>query len=560
MADDHSIEERRAAAEAERAKYVEAVLNSTARRKIVVAGPGTGKTYLFKQILKTKRKALTLSFINSLVEDLMLDLCGMSDVRTLHSYAHQTLQDTSAKPRMFGTLSYVIAKDALILLGEKIKFEDIFHLRDDNNSRLDFYHRWRKYYGYYGYNDIVYALVKFWEAKPDRILGYDQVLVDEFQDFSKLEVSLIELLAQKSPILLAGDDDQALYGFKQASVEYIRERFHESNTTYESFVLPHCSRCTRVIVDATNDIVQAAEAAGKLPGRISKQYLYFDEKRKDQESADNPYIVYKQEFDKAIPYFIDKQIQEIAKSARDKFGVLVIAPYRKQVARIVAGLTKKGFEHVEASRKQESDETALMLDGLKLLSDDPNSNLGWRLVCESLLNDEQFSALMNSIKLDEGTRVVDLVDADTRGKVEALLKIVEKIRDEKKPSREEIDQLCEYTDFRPHDLANEKLQQRFPKQVTRKVVGRNIPVRVTTTRGSKGLAEQYVFITHCDDQYLVAADDKTDVSADDICLFLVAMTRARRRVVLISTQHEEPTFVKWIRKERIHRLKSAYER
>jgi superfamily II DNA or RNA helicase len=77
-------QKRRAEAKAERQRHVEAVLRSTSARKVVVAGPGTGKTYLFKRLLAGKAKTLTLTFVNALVEDLSLELCGISDVRTLH--------------------------------------------------------------------------------------------------------------------------------------------------------------------------------------------------------------------------------------------------------------------------------------------------------------------------------------------------------------------------------------------------------------------------------------------------------------------------------------------
>jgi hypothetical protein len=312
-----------------------------------------------------------------------------------------------------------------------------------------------------------------------------------------------------------------------------------------------------VIVDATNDIVQAASSSGRLPGRIPKQYLYFDDEKKDQESAENPTIVYAKEYERAIPYFISQQIQSIAKSARDKFGVLIISPYHSKASAIVTGLRKKGFENVEAT--QTPDEPTLMMDGLKLLLDDDESNLGWRLVCEALFDEERLGDLLRTVKIEEGKRFVDAVDNETQRRVQALLRIAAKIKDETMPAPEEIDQLCEYTDVAPYDLANERLQRKIPKQISRKLVGRKLPIRVTTTEGSKGLAEQYVFITHCDDRYLIKAEDKTNVSDNDICKFLVALTRARRRVILISTQPGDPTFVKWIRSDRIQRLKSSFE-
>ena len=73
-------------------KHVDAILHSNSIKKVVVAGPGTGKTYLFSKILQDKEKTLTLTFINSLVEDLSLELCGISEVKTLHGFARSILK------------------------------------------------------------------------------------------------------------------------------------------------------------------------------------------------------------------------------------------------------------------------------------------------------------------------------------------------------------------------------------------------------------------------------------------------------------------------------------
>ena len=36
-------------------KHTDAIVKSTARKKVVVAGPGTGKTFLFKKIIEGKK-------------------------------------------------------------------------------------------------------------------------------------------------------------------------------------------------------------------------------------------------------------------------------------------------------------------------------------------------------------------------------------------------------------------------------------------------------------------------------------------------------------------------
>ena len=53
---------------------VQRILRSDSRRKLIVAGPGTGKTTLFKKLLESspgdKKSRLVLTFITNLRDDL----------------------------------------------------------------------------------------------------------------------------------------------------------------------------------------------------------------------------------------------------------------------------------------------------------------------------------------------------------------------------------------------------------------------------------------------------------------------------------------------------------
>ena len=83
---------------------------------------------------------------------------------------------------------------------------------------------------------------------------------------------------------------------------------------------------------------------------------------------------------------------------------------------------------------------------------------------------------------------------------------------------------------------------------------RKIPIRTSTIQGSKGLAGDYVFITHFDDQYYLDKDKNGELVISDqcICKLLVAITRARKKVFLISSDPtKQPTFLKWISDERL---------
>ena len=67
------------------------------------------------------------------------------------------------------------------------------------------------------------ALALFERAGPsDRIPGlWDEVIVDEFQDINRLDFALVLRLAARSDLVVTGDDDQAIYGFRGCSAEFI---------------------------------------------------------------------------------------------------------------------------------------------------------------------------------------------------------------------------------------------------------------------------------------------------------------------------------------------------
>jgi DNA helicase-2/ATP-dependent DNA helicase PcrA len=56
----------------------------------------------------------------------------------------------------------------------------------------------------------------------ERIPGlWDEVIVDEFQDINRLDFALVRRLADRSDLVVTGDDDQAIYGFRGCSSEFI---------------------------------------------------------------------------------------------------------------------------------------------------------------------------------------------------------------------------------------------------------------------------------------------------------------------------------------------------
>ena len=555
-----------AAAEQKRKEHVDAVVNSSSNKKIVVAGPGTGKTYLFEQILKGKSNTLTLTFVNALLEDLSLEFCGRSEVRTLHSFALEIMNEAKKEDiTIFPRLTEIISKDARFLLKEEIDFEHVFHNKTAEQKHIDFYKARKDYYGgYYGFSDIIFAAVRFLEDHKNKIPKFEQVLVDEFQDFNKSEVALIDLLAEKSPILIVGDDDQALYGFKSASPEHIRQRYTDSGSGYDPFSLPYCSRSTRVVVDAANDIIKAAAKNGHLRNRVNKPFKYFDDPDKDKVSDANQQIPYKQLQASQIPYHIQKDLEKIARERRKVFTALVICPFNVQCNTVVDALKKKGFVNVNFKEKEDKKELTL-LDGLELLLKRKNCNLGWRIIAEKLLNDKEFETVLEQTIEGKAVLISELIKTDLRKQVGQILKTLRAVRDGTLTEDEpELVELLKTININAYGMARDRLKDELkpyapsaPKVSFCEPEVKNISITVTTILSSKGLDADYVFITYFDDQYFIRDKDKSKITDQEICNFLVALTRAKSKVFLFSSNvQKKPVFLTWIDKNRIKEIKT----
>lgn len=108
------------------------------------------------------------------------------------------------------------------------------------------------------------------DAQRDRLLaGFRWILVDEYQDIGPGQYALISALAGRRRgdedgrlnLFAVGDDDQSIYAFNGASVEFIR-RF-ESDYKARPQLLVENYRSTRHIVDAANRVMAQASSRMK---------------------------------------------------------------------------------------------------------------------------------------------------------------------------------------------------------------------------------------------------------------------------------------------------------
>lgn len=557
---------------ARRAEATRAVVASEASKKLIVAGPGTGKTFTFRAALEAcGERGLALTFIRNLVVDLQADLHDVADVFTFHGFCHHHMRRNSTDGLERGWHYYpllleLLARD-LALIGRpwtKRDLEHALHTLDHSGAHIEEVMRLGDYYNAVSHTDVVYRVLQHFSQYPDDLPAAPLIVVDEYQDFSEMETELIHLLATQSDVLIAGDDDQALYGFKGADPVFIRAL--ANGGAFERFTLPYCSRCTDVIVKAVADVLKRATASGNLQGRLEKEFAcYTPDKAADSEKY--PQIVHAtcSVQNKKAPYigrYIVEQIEriphtDVSESAAKRYPtVLVIGP--QPFLGAAFDTIREAFPQTEF-RKAEPDDVEI-LAGYRMIAADERSRLGWRIVIEC----DPFPAsegVIREVSRDEA-ELFELLPPEYRDRHLAAVGLVQQVLE-----RAELD----YDDWAALEAALDLsrpliVEALLGTDVTDPVdkanrtepaggdgtVDEGVPTIVCTSlTGSKGLSAAHVFIVGFNDGHFPR--NPRAITDTEICKFLVGLSRTRKSCHLVSTRHygtawlKPSAFATWIR-------------
>ncbi len=524
----------------ERAKCTESIISSKANKIIIVAGPGTGKTYTFSEFLKVRGgKNLAITFINNLANDLKIKLSGLAESHTFHSFCKSLLHKLPIKgitndPSIYPNLDDLIKSDAIFLGYSYSGFQNKFRTLQVNNEATSFFIDRSNYYNTVSFDDYVYRVYSHLQENPESIPTFNNIVIDEYQDFHSLEVKFIDLLATQSNVLIVGDDDQALYEeIRNSSPRFIREKAGDDN--FSKFELPYCSRCTQVVVDAVNDVVKFYTSKGALQERIDKEFKCFlpdkeTDSNKFPKIADVNCTIQKKD-NQYISRYIETEINRIEQpdfeEAKEEgyYPILIIGPkhYLKQVA---SYFEERDSYKVDYSERIPSN---MLLDGYNFLMYDNDSNIGWRLVIE----------IDNSIKIQDiirntqenGTQLHELLDRDYIDKHSSSIEILKNAL---------INGIYENGDkttfYKTTGIKLEEALLYLTKEddITNQQDEDNslIPIKLTTFCGSKGLSAGFVFVIGLNNGVL--PKDHQNIRDLEIKEFIVALSRTRKKCYLIS--------------------------
>jgi len=495
-----------------------------------------------------------------------------ADVQTFHSYAVGVLHKIGVSGltstfRIYTHLPRLLEREVDLLLGNHVSGSHFveamqtLQLAEPTHTFLGA----ASYYDTVSFVDVVYRLYQRLKEKPELAPAHELLVVDEIQDFTRLEVELIHQLAESSPVLAAGDDDQAIYSRRHASPDLVRNMARTGH--WELYDLPFCSRCTPVVVAAVHDVLNAATGRGLLPNRLEKPFdCYMPEKEDDGRrypkikvvecSVDRPGVHMPARYVLDVVSNIPKEDIDASFEGLGYPTALIIGP-SNFTDPVIEALKQAGFT---VTKREESEPDIAILDGYLILRDERNSRLGWRIVMEC----DPLSRIDKILRqaVGHGDELRDLLSKQYVDKHLAIVALLAKIGNGEELSDEERNDVETATDRSIGELQTIL----FAAPAVAPVVDETKPtILVTTYVGAKGLSGGHVFVMGLSEGFLPRTHQITD---EDVRLFLVALTRTRKECHLLRVkwygrpragrrlppQLTPSPFLTWISRDRVTKI------
>lgn len=269
---------------------------------IVLAGPGTGKTQILTMrivwLIQNKsldpRNILAITFTNRAanemqhrVKEIIKEMKGpVPLICTFHSFGLSVLKnypeilDRSSKfsiideeqkryilkrqgceTNTLGGTSDAISKSkqhlGTLVLRTKVPYtsDDQFHLL------VQRYEAFLRENDLFDLDDLISSVCTIFSRNPKILSHYREnfqwIMVDEYQDINFAQYRMIQLLTgtEDSNLFVIGDPNQAIYGFRGASVEFIR-RFLKDYPQAAVHRLKKSYRCSSAILKGSREVMQ----------------------------------------------------------------------------------------------------------------------------------------------------------------------------------------------------------------------------------------------------------------------------------------------------------------
>jgi len=570
---------------------------------LLLSGPGTGKTktitsrvlaLLLDHNIKPEN-VLVLTFtritaykLKNEVE-IKLKPLGISTpyISTLHSFAlSQLLKNSSKIDRLpmplriaddweekniiYENIKNDLSEHLKTIIPEKKKLKDkvehLFNLLSSDWGDLTiegddlqrscrdgkFIGAWREHREIFGYtlrSELVYQLKKSLEQISEFKIEptFKYILVDEYQDLNLCDMAVLEEMVKKGgELFIAGDDDQSIYGFRNANPYGIRK--FQAKYKAKRFDLEICYRCDK-------QILELAEYIADLDHRRLTKNI---KPREGAGEGEVKLLRFNNQYSEAD--WIASKCKEILHINNSTSILILMRSDNKGLIskNLASALTKQNINFSVKTTEATPLETT---QGRKVLSimrllDNPKDNLAWYTLLK--LNDgigEKTLSKIRQIAIDRKIKFYDaLVEmGKSNNKISNVLKIVNRYLEESKDNEESLAEQV-------HNIiiswgGNAENQNNLGNFLTRIISETNVTsisdllfsisgtmekieqeqiqgkVNIMTMHRAKGLDADVVFIVGAEKQFL-PGKNLGESEGDERRLFYVSITRARHSLFI----------------------------
>lgn len=573
------------------AKYKQ-ILNSSAKKICVIAGPGSGKTKCLlipkaKQIISAHDvdpdEVLVISFSRLSAQDLkerVKEIGRVPRVSTLHSFCLSFLlsEDNHDIRKRIETIlldfeKQIMLSDLKILFPQKDKRElkrmlDEFsagwavrqhdEVFNEDDSQKDFKSavlNWLDEHEAAMMEEIVYNAVDLAKkVSTDFIERPQYIFVDEFQDLNRLEQEFVNLLGENSKlVLVVGDPDQSIYSFKYAHPEGIKSLAADQG--FESHTLKYSGRCGKKIISVANQLLKQADPNRNvllepLPDAEDGEATLVEENNQDDEFG-----------------FVLENIIEKVNNDVDPKEIIVLVPRKKlgldfvRYARDQQLPENLSFQFVVKGEYSEVEQEKILLLGIIA---NPKSVLRIRSYI-GLKDRNNYAEEFSAIKKKYGNirkAIQNAKPADFDGRQRRLRSVcarLQEVRDfiERHKNTEDVDTILdeifppnneEWADIRNifFELReeNDTIQTLYSKFLdhSRTLEARGNVVRVMSLIASKGLDADHVYIIGCNDGNIPGENCSIHLTnhehkQEQRRLLFVGVTRAKKSLTITWSRH-----------------------
>ncbi|MBN1885728.1 MAG: UvrD-helicase domain-containing protein [Candidatus Krumholzibacteriota bacterium] len=424
----------------------------------------------------------------------------------------------------------------------------------------------------FDFDDLIVRVVELFTAHPKVRQRYARqfkyVLVDEFQDTNRIQMVMIDQLSSlHRNLFVVGDDDQAIYGWRGASIDNILQfdRVYENTTTIR---LEENYRSTNSILEAANAVIRHnAGRKGKTLwskcGRGEPVEIRYDD---DEEGE---------------AYAVRETILSLIRGGcrRDEIAVL----YRTHAqSRAIENALRRGglpYQIIGGVRFYERKEIKDLLGYLKLVAN-PDDDVNFRRVVNvprrgigqvTMDRIEREAAGRSLLDTITDPETLDRFPRGQRDRVTIFAALMAKLRlvAARGTAHDVLDAAIEESGYIDHLMEDPKTAQirqenvdelrvetrRFADASENKSLSAFLEeialfsdvdalrgeetVALMTLHNSKGLEYRAILVTGLDEGLLphFASSDDDDELEEERRLFYVGMTRARERLFLFSASN-----------------------